>query len=829
MSYYHDILPPQSLRSPLHRSKFINYRKEPQDLIYLDFIIKHIMRLAQHIASVLLLFIFGYSLPAVAQTVFPHDTRSDSIAITHYDLRIDLRDFSSYILKGEAKVVFSPLVNGITAIRLDLLGLTVDSVLDPAGNQLSFASQTGSFTVGLGTGFNAGDLTSVRVFYHGDPVEDPVFGGFYFNAAYAYNVGVSLQDIPHNYGKTWFPCFDDFTTRSAYDLYITTLPQHNAVCGGVYQSTVINADLSETHHWKITQTIPSYLVSAAVSNYVFVNDTFTNYLNVPVPVQLAAKAADTTNMKNSFVNLENAFDIFESKWGPYRWDRVGYVLVPMTSGAMEHAMNIAFPLLAANGGLSWQSVMTHELSHHWWGNLVTCRTAEDMWINEGSAVYSEYVFTENFQGRAAYEQNVRSKHKELLRLCHIDDAGYWPLSGVPQEHTYGSTTYTKGADMIHSLRAYLGDTLFFNGLQDLLEQNQFSDIDAIEYRDDLSAITGVNLDNFFADWIFQGGWPHISIDSINAVPAGANYTVTVHLRQKLVGRTNYSHQVPVLLTLRNSSWNTFETTVLADGQTNTVTVSVPFLPTLAFLNRNELISHAVTANYGTITATGTQNWSHANITLQVQSVTDPAYVVVEHHWAGPDAVQDLSHGWIISPQRFWRVDGIWPAGFSTNATLRYGGALTGPASHLDHLLITGVEDSLILLYRPDRAMDWTEWTGYTKNMGSVNDKNGTMSVVDLQKGEYAFAMRAGNTVGLKESQETEATIFPNPVSDVMTVESRQSFEILAVMNVNGEVLIQQRVKGKKAEVSTLSFAPGVYFVSGYADGKKLFDKKVVVE
>ena len=154
--------------------------------------------------------------------------------------------------------------------------------------------------------------------------------------------------------------------------------------------------------------MPAYLISVGVGNYVFVKDGFTNYLGDTIPVWLAARPTDTTNLKNSFINLEAAFDIYESKWGPYRWDRVGYELESMNSGAMEHAMNIGFPVAAADGSLAWQSVMEHELSHHWFGNLVTCRTAEDMWINEGFASYCEHIFDENFSGRATYDAVIRT-------------------------------------------------------------------------------------------------------------------------------------------------------------------------------------------------------------------------------------------------------------------------------------------------------------------------------------------------------------------------------------------------------------------------------------
>lgn len=768
---------------------------------------------------------------ASAQTVFPHDTRSDSIDVRHYDIRLDLRDFTTFILKGQTYVGFKPLVNGIDEIRLDLLGLTVDSIKDQSGNLLTFTTQAESFIANLGATFNTGDSTGIEVFYHGNPVEDPSFGGFYFNSAFAYNVGVSLEDIPHNYGKTWFPCFDNFTTRSTYDLYVNTLPNHEAVCGGVHQSTIVNPDLSETHHWKVNQTIPSYLISVAVANYVFVDDTYTDYQNNPVPVQLAALAVDTTDMNNSFINLESAFDIYESKWGPYHWDRVGYVLVPMTAGAMEHAMNIAFPMAAADGGLSWQSVMVHELSHHWWGDLVTCRTAEDMWINEGSAVYCEYVFTEEFSNRAAYETSVRNAHKDLLRTCHHIDSGYWAVSGVPLEHTYSNTTYMKGADMIHTMRAYLGDSLFFNGLAELLDQNKFSDIDAIEYRDDLSAITGVDLTNFFADWIFQGGWPHIAIDSISAVPSGPNYDVTVHLRQKLVGRTNYSNQVPVLLTLRDQNWNTFEQTVLSTGMNNTVTLTLPFSPTTGYLNRNELISHAVTANYKTIINTGTANLAHANIILQVQTVgADSSLVVAEHHWAAPDPVIDWSQAYTISPQRYWRVDGIWENGFTTNATFRYSGQTSGGNGYLDHLLITGAEDSIILLYRPDCSIDWTECPNSTLVMGNnTTDKNGTVTVTNLQKGEYAFALKGPNA-GLGDANDASfVALFPNPTDGLITIQTTEEIDRLVATDINGRVVAQRNVTGKTHTWNTADWATGTYIISGYKQEKRMFGKQLIVK
>jgi hypothetical protein len=339
----------------------------------------------------------------------------------------------------------------------------------------------------------------------------------------------------------------------------------------------------------------------------------------------------------------------------------------------------------------------------------------------------------------------------------------------------------------------------------------------------------VNLDNFFADWIFQGGWPHVSIDSITSVPNGPNFDVTIHLKQKLVGRTNYSNQVPLLLTLRDGNWNTYEQKIFSGGMNNSVTVTVPFLPDFGYLNRDELISHAVTANYRTITATGTINLSHANLAIQVQSLADSAFIVAEHHWAAPDPFVNGSNDYTISTQRFWRIDGIWDAGFSTNATFRYSGQTGGVNGYLDHLLITGAEDSVMLLYRPDRASAWQEFPTYTISIGSPNDKTGTLNATNVLKGEYTIGLR-GQYLDMKHGTgAVNVLIYPNPAEGIATVKSAAPVDQLVVTTADGKTLLRKAVSGVSHELDTKTWPTGTYHISGSMQGKQLFLSPLVVK
>ncbi len=761
---------------------------------------------------------------------YPYDTRSDSIDIIHYTLKLDITDFANSTIKGEAVITLHPLVNGIQQIKLDLKGLQVDSV--KSDNSTCTFNHTGeSIYIQLPTIVNFHDTIDLAVYYKGAPVHDPSFGGFYFSGNYAYSVGVSLSEIPHNYGRTWFPCLDNFIDRSTYDLLITVSDTKKAIGSGLLQSVTPLGNGTSTWHWKCSESIPTYLISIAVADYQFLTDQYTSITNTNIPVILAARASDTIKVKNSFANLENAFHIYEDKYGPYRWQRIGYAFVPMTAGAMEHAMNIAYPVGLADNTLNYQDIMAHELSHHWWGNLVTCRTAEDMWINEGMASYSEFIFNEDLYGNATYRSMVRTNHKKNLHKAHINDGGYWPLSGIPQQHTYSSTTYNKGADIIHTLRSYLFDSLFFSGLDSLLTLNQYQDIDAWEFRDDLSQITGKDLTSFFNDWILQGGWPFFGIDSVSTQQAGPNTNAKVYFRQKLTGRSFYSEHVPVEIQFFDAQWNSHTVSAELNGWRDTISFTLPFQPVFTIIDPFEKLSHAVTAHTSTIKTTGTHGMTHANFTLNVQQISDSVLFRVEQHWTGADQLVPANSNWTVSPQRYWKVDGIWNAGFSAKANLYYNGRTSGNNSHLDHLLIGPTEDSLIVVYRPSSGAIWTEWPYYTKTTGAnTTDKVGTIEISQLAKGEYAYAYK-GLPTGIEEETVKPYRVFPNPSSNQWTIEWNEqvtaSPDNIILSDVSGKIISQLKWNENSASIDASALSNGIYYLSFVKNKKMMFSHKLI--
>lgn len=774
--------------------------------------------------AICLLFTFVYNCklsPLYAS--FPYDTRTDSIRIDHYTLGLEITDFVNKSISGHTVIQATTLVGGISSIRLDLMNFTVDSV-KMGGIVFPFTFANDQLFFDWGLSLPSGTLFQVDVYYHGVPHFEPGFGGFHFSSGYAYNIGVAFNEIPHNFGRTWFPCFDNFITRSTYTLEVTTADNHMAVCSGMLDQQTNHGNGTQTWKWEVYQKIPSYLVSVAVSDFDTAAGQYQSITGNMVPYLFAARSNIIPAMTGSFQNVQAAFDIYENLYGPYRWDRVGYCVLPVASGAMEHAMNIAYPSALINGQLTYEDIVAHELSHHWWGNLVTCRTAEDMWINEGMAVYSEYVYNEQLYGRTGYDALVRNAHKELLHKAHVSDNGYWPVSGVPQQYTYGVTSYQKGADMVHTLRSYLGDSLFFQGLQHVLEFNAYTDMDAAELRDSLEAATGVQLDDFFADWIMTGGWLQYSIDSLQYVPNGNMYDVTLYVHQKTVGRTHLAHNVPFTITIIDPDFHQQIIPVTLSGEYDVITFSSALLPAYWALNLDERLSQAVTADQRKITSTGNQNISHANLNIQVTGLTDSILLITEHNWVAPDPVKDWSKGLLISPQRYWRIGGIWNGNPQINATFAYTGRTSGTNSYLDHLLITGTEDSLTLLYRPSPAHDWEICPfPFTRNMGNPTDLVGTFTVNGIQPGEYTWAVKGG-TVSVQNPALPSWKISPNPASDQwnlhldMEISGHLSYRLI---DIQGHVIETNAIQKNLIQVGDTSLPVGVYII-------QIFDKQNLI-
>lgn len=715
--------------------------------------------------------------------------RSDSMDILHYDIRLDVTDFGG-TLKGVTTVRLTPKTDGLDTVIFDLTKLKVDSVLLD-GQILAFLQEDPFLRVLTPGPIGIGDTLEITVHYAGTPLKDPVWGGFYFEGGYAYNLGIGLSSNPPNFGRVWYPCFDNFVERATYDIHVlSSAGRKGYAIGDLVSETVVGQD-SVWRHYRMEQLLPTYLTNVAVSNYAVHRDTHQGAFG-PVPIELLSKPSLLGDMKSGFTRMGDAIDAIESWYGPYPWSRVGYVLT--TVGAMEHPTNVAFPENALNNGQGDVRLLTHELGHHWWGNITTLREPTDMWIKEGNAEYCAHLIDEWSEGREAFINTVKSNHLTVLNIAHQQDGDFLPLSGLPFANIYGRHTYLKGASMLHNMRGYLGDSLFRYGQQAILKDYAYSAISAETYRDHLGMVTGKDMGPFFDSWIFQPGYASFKVHDVLVEQQPSGYKVTITLKQGLRAAPAYHQDVPLEISLYRSDWTVQQHSVVAGGEYSVHEILTSFEPVHIALNERNLINQARMDYQKVLKSVSNNIYPFVRFRVNVQSVPDSALVRVDHHWTAPDPVEDQPQ-LQISGTNFWVVSGIFPDGFKAQGRLSYES--NAASAFLDADLTAGGEDSLLLLYRPTPLDPWKPHPSHSVLKFSPNDGKGEVVINDLKPGEYAMARGLYvETSSTTEFAEAAPKLFPNPVKGQLFLEWPESLPLpLRVhwYDLNGKPMANERL------------------------------------
>ena len=698
-------------------------------------------------------------LPPNATGNIDHNARSDTFDIVHYDVTLDLTRLPNRNIKGVARIVFIPLKMNLTRLNLDLLELQVDSI-DFHGLSVSYSHNDTLLGIQFPGSLPIGVQDTITIHYSGIPVKDPANWGGVHHDTYTYNLGVGFGSNPHVIGRAWHPCFDNFVERATYDLHILCRQPRKAYANGLLVNSGIVSGDTARFDWQLDQSIPTYLASWSVANYAEVSDTYQGLYDT-IPIVLAALASDTSDLKGSFQNLKNVLVSLEAQFGPYRWDKVGYTMT--TVGAMEHATSIHYPVSTVDGTTAAEDLMVHELAHHWFGNLITCGSAEEMWINEGWAEFVSHYYTEPLYGRNQYELIVQNNASLVLDQAHVNDGGFLALDNVPWDQTYGTTVYQKGAMVAHNLRGYLGDTLFFDAVKQVMALHAFEALSIDDFKVALENASGKDLDPFFRDWVDHPGFPVFRIDSVRTSPTTLFNKVQVGISNASYGTNHIHRQIPVNLALLDS--NGFPTRVSFNwgGNDTVVTFFLPSWIRRAYLYPNNEVLTGVTRNELQNFSTGTEALTRTKAIISGGPNTQLDEFVIEYHYSGPKSTA-VPTGVRLHPERYWRISGIFTQNEATLNLPYRGVSVDDP----DHALLKGSEDSIRLFYRQDAAFPWVEYPHYTKQGGSSLDKKGVMVVSRVEPGDYVFANTDPN-LSIPEEGDQGFLIFPNPTEGKLVI------------------------------------------------------------
>lgn len=707
--------------------------------------------------------------------------------VSDYEINLDVDHLQPNRHIGYTKLTLRMLSSEDVSVQLDLRNQFVDSVL-VNGRTVAFDYDGNKILFLLPQPALPNEDVEVRVYYNGgDNVEPYGWGGVHYTNDIIYNLGVAFGDFPHAYGRAWFACKDSFTDKARFRFDITVNKDVKAVCGGVLDS-VSRGENSDTYHWTLNREIPTYLASMAVADFAVMERNLQS-LNGNVPLQVFYFSSDSAAVYRNFEKFDSAFANMERLFGAFPFERVGYCTTPQ--GSMEHVDNIAFVRsLASSFSLSSQSVMVHEFAHSWFGNLITCESAGDMWINEGWTTFTERLSLEAMHGSEYAKEHFRQKAEEVIAKLPYRE-GVFALSGVDSSRTYSSTVYDKGALVAMSLKTYMGDSLFYSSVRKLLNDFAYSNINSHTLRDSLSSYSGIDLTDFFDYYVFDTITHHFAISEAGF----GNNSAEIRIRSRSAGDENAvcgNARLPI--TFMSSDYRLCKRTIEDDGTQKRHTFSLPFTPVAAFLDMDEEFFDLTTDSYKKIGERGLYEFKNSYSRVFVYSCTDSLLVRSTLHWVGENANVGKHGVDRFSDKHYWTIEGVNTENAEAEARFYY--EVAGSDIPFDASLLTSYAslDSLMLFYRPDMGSEWeyVETAEPSSGRGYIS--------TPLRKGDYIMAIGDKSVVGLAEPDSGEQSgikVYPQPATGCLNVEfprAEQDF-VISVFDTLGRKLFSE--KGKK--------------------------------
>jgi aminopeptidase N len=426
--------------------------------------------------------------------------RQPGVDVQHYVFRVTLSDDSDEIA-GETTVTVRFLKDGLTQFWLDLAspangkGMTVSEV-SSSGAPVPHTHQADRLTLSLSPPSKSGELRSFTVKYAGTAADGLKIVKNKFGERCFFSV--NWPDMAHQ----WLPTIDHPSDKATSEFLVTAPSKYQVVANGSLQETIDLGDGRRLTHWKQSVPIATWLDNIGVAQFAVHH--YGTGAGVPLEAWLFHQDRDPGIVTFEEPERE-AISFFSEHIGPYPYEKLADVEAAGMGGGMEHASEIFFGQGAVNGRPNL-SLVAHETAHQWFGDSVTERDWNDVWLSEGFATYFQQLTTEHYEGRDAFvaglERSRRSVFNAEKRLPGVAVVQDKPWKGIPNQ-----IVYQKGAWVLHMLRGQLGTDKFWAGIREYYKRYRDANASTADFRRVMEEVSGTDLGWFFQQWVYRAGSP----------------------------------------------------------------------------------------------------------------------------------------------------------------------------------------------------------------------------------------------------------------------------------------------------------------------------------
>ncbi len=453
-----------------------------------------------------------------AQTSQNNFNRIRSFDVQNYIIRTNF-DRTNKTVFGDTTVLLKPLKNDFKSFEFDAVNFKFESVkLEISNTELTFKTTNNKIFITLDKPYSSSDTISVRLKYSAQPKK-----GIYFvdeqreNGSILRSSQIWTQGEPEE-SRHWFPSYDFPDDKATSEQFITVEKDETAIANGELLETIENTNQTKTFHYRMSAPHSTYLTSFVVGTYAKVSDSYKN-----IPLGYFVYTDRTAIVPKAYGRTKDMMRVFEELTKvnfPFnKYDQT--IVANFTFGGME---NITATTMADTeifladfefGKSAVEDLVSHELAHSWFGNLLTCKNWAELWLNEGFATYMEAAYREKTYGRNSYLSKIRSNAEQFMidDLINKKKHGLFNTSAGNVEGLFDNptTTYQKGGAVIHTLRETVGTENFWKAINIYLTRHKFQNVETGDLKKALEEVSGMNLDWFFLQWVYGTGHPKINV------------------------------------------------------------------------------------------------------------------------------------------------------------------------------------------------------------------------------------------------------------------------------------------------------------------------------
>ena len=505
------------------------------------------------------LYLFGQNIESHKHNISDNYTLKSVQINYNYDLkfqRLNLTvDPAVRFVSGSSTFYYKTLQQ-IDTLFMDLSdSLKVDSVVKI--QHLQFNQSNNLLRIKISSISNT--LDSLTIYYSGVPSDsDYFYQGVHSDA----NSTPIISSFSEPYGAySWMPCKQDLTDKiDSVEIIITSPYNYKTAANGILISDINNGVINISH-WKHRHPIDYYLIAFSTTNYQVNNSKIglnngdsiliTNYLYPESYNNEISKLTELQNVFQFFYDYAGEYPYKNEKYGHAQWSRGG----GMEHQTMGFMQNLDFTLVV------------HELAHQWFGDYITCKSWQDIWLNEGFATFymihiEKYMHNQNWYKPFLIEKTGH--------VCSIDTGSVFCPDTTYADRIFNSKlSYSKGGLVLNSLRWEIGDSAFFEAIRNYLKDPLLINNSASTYdiKNHFEQSADTTLTEFFNDWIYGEGFPKYNFtwqqDSLNNLLLNVNQTTThnsVNFYEMHLPIHVYGNNADTVLRLHNTYNNqTFKT------------------------------------------------------------------------------------------------------------------------------------------------------------------------------------------------------------------------------------------------------------------------------